>query len=528
VDIQHGRGEPLENNDHFSGVEWILSFYNPERYFVQRNGARITFLVSYLLKGNRMIIFSEYFSFNLYKEWIKGEYMKEYDVVIIGSGSGAIIASRALAHNQSVALIDKGPLGGTCLNVGCIPSKILIYPADMVAELQEAKKLGISAKITHIDFQSIMERMRRVVKEGQEEMRGGIESTQELDFYETEAFFTDDYTLDVGGTSIKGEKLFIVSGARPLIPPIEGIEQVDYLTNETVLQLTECPESLLIIGGGYIAAEYGHFFAAMGSRVTIMQRGARLVSNEEPEISDVLKKKMGSRMDIHLNTEVVEVQSQGDHYVVVGAEKSSGEKKTVTAQKIMVAAGRKSNADILKVENTGVDTDKRGYITVNKYLETSKENIWAFGDATGMQMFRHVANREADIVWNNSQGEKMAMDYSSTPHAVFSHPQIASVGMTEEEAQKDHHILVGRAHYSDVAKGMAMMEEDGFAKAIVDKDDWTILGFHIIGPYAPILIQEVINVMATGGSLHPIGEGMHIHPALPEVVVTALSRLQEP
>jgi dihydrolipoamide dehydrogenase len=373
-----------------------------------------------------------------------------------------------------------------------------------------------------------MERMRRVVKEGQEEMRGGIESTKELDFYETEAFFTDDYTLDVGGTAIKGENIFIVSGARPLIPPIKGIEQVDFLTNENVLQLTECPHSLLIIGGGYIAAEYGHFFAAMGSQVTVVQRGTRLVSNEEPDISDVLKKKMNTRMDIHLNTEVVEVQSKGDHYLVEGAEKSSGEKKKFTAEKIMVAAGRRSNADILKVENTGIDTDKRGYITVNEYLETSKKNIWAFGDATGNQMFRHVANREADIAWNNSQGENIAMNYSATPHAVFSHPQIASVGMTEEAAQKDHHILVGKAHYSDVAKGMAMMEEEGFAKAIVDKDNWNILGFHIIGPHAPILIQEVINAMATGGSLHPIGEGMHIHPALPELVVTALSRLQEP
>lgn len=454
--------------------------------------------------------------------------MKEYDVVIIGSGSGAIIASRALAQNQSVALIDKGPLGGTCLNLGCIPSKMLIYPADVITDIQNAQKLGITAEITHIDFHSIMERMRRVVKEGQEEMRVGIESTEELDFYETEASFTDDYTLDVGGTTITGEKIFIVSGARPLIPPINGIHDVEYLTNETVLQLTELPESLLLIGGGYIAAEYGHFFAAMGSQVTIVQRGDRLIPSEEPEISHVLKQKMASRMDIVLNCEVVEVQKEGEYYSVIGKDTSSGEKKKFTAQKIMIAAGRKSNADILEVENTGVKTDKRGYITVNEYLETSKKNIWAFGDATGIQMFRHVANRDADIAWNNSQGEKTAVDYAAAPHAVFSHPQIASVGITQEAAQKDHSILVGKAHYSDIAKGMAMMEEEGFAKAIVDRDEWTILGFHIIGPFAPILIQEVINAMATGGSLHPIGEGMHIHPALPEVVVAALSRLRPP
>jgi dihydrolipoamide dehydrogenase len=454
--------------------------------------------------------------------------MEEYDVVVIGSGSGAIVASRALAHHHSVALIDKGPLGGTCLNVGCIPSKMLIYPADVIAGIQEAKKLGISTEMTHIDFQSIMDRMRRVVNEGQDEMRAGIESTEELDFYETEAFFTDDYTLDVGGTSIKGEKIFIVSGARPLIPPLKGIDHVDYLTNESVLQLKECPESLLIVGGGYIAAEYGHFFAAMGAHVTILQRGDRLVPNEEPEISDVLRKKMESRMQIHTNTEAEEIQKEGDQYLVTGKDTTTGKEKKFAVKKIMVAAGRRSNADILQVQNTGIATDKRGYIQVNEYLETSKENIWAFGDAIGKQMFRHVANWEADIAWNNSQGEKTALDYSATPHAVFSYPQIASVGLTEAEAKKDHHILVGRAHYSDVAKGMAMMEAEGFAKAVVDRDSWKILGFHIIGPHAPILLQEVINAMALGGSLYSIGEGMHIHPALPELVVTALSRLQEP
>jgi len=253
-----------------------------------------------------------------------------------------------------------------------------------------------------------------------------------------------------------------------------------------------------------------------------------LVPNEEPEISDVLRKKMESRMQIHTNTEAEEIQKEGDQYLVTGKDTTTGKEKKFAVKKIMVAAGRRSNADILQVQNTGIATDKRGYIQVNEYLETSKENIWAFGDAIGKQMFRHVANWEADIAWNNSQGEKTALDYSATPHAVFSYPQIASVGLTEAEAKKDHHILVGRANYSDVAKGITMMEAEGFAKAVVDRDSWKILGFHIIGPHAPILIQEVINAMALGGSLHSIGEGMHIHPALPELVVTALSRLQEP
>jgi len=458
--------------------------------------------------------------------------MKEFDVIVIGSGSGMSIVSGALNHGFKVALVDKGPLGGTCLNVGCIPSKMLIYPADRIMEIQQAKKLGITAEITNIDFKSIMERMRGVVQDGVSHMREGLKYAENLDYYETEGHFVEDYTMEVNGEKIRGEKIFIVSGARPLIPPIKGIDEVDYLTNETVLQLKEKPESMIIIGGGFIAVEFAHFFAAMGTKVTIVQRGPRLVKNEEPEISELLQKEMRKRMEIHTNTEVVEVRKDGNGYTVIGRDKNTGDEKEFSEEKILVAAGRKSNADLLKVENTGVKTDKRGYIIVNEYFETTKKNIWALGDAIGKYMFKHVVNEEADLVWRNvmhgEHGEKIPMDYWAAPHAVFSYPQIASVGLTEEQAKKDYDILIGKAEYSSVAKGEAMVEEESFAKAIVEKGTWKILGFHIIGPYAPILIQEVINAMATDETIIPIASGMHIHPALPELILRTLSRLREP
>jgi mycothione reductase len=453
--------------------------------------------------------------------------MKEYDVIVIGSGSGLTIAQNALNQGLDVALIDKGPVGGTCLNLGCIPSKMLIYPADIIAQTKEAKKLGVTAEIIDIDFNFIMKRMRELVTEDSEQIRESLKTTKDLDFYEVEAYFTDEYTIQVGNTTISGNKIFIVSGARPLIPPISGIEDIDYLTNETILNLKETPESMIIIGGGYIAAEYGHFLAAMGTDVTIMQRGSRLVPEEEPDISSVLQKEMQKRMTIYTDTEAVRIK-RGNTYTVIGENTKTKEKIEANAQHVLIAAGRKSNADLLKVKNTGVETDKKGYIKVNEYLETSRENIWAFGDAIGKEMFRHVANREADIAWYNStHKDKVEMDYKATPHAVFSHPQIASVGLTEKEAQKHHKILVGVAHYTDAAKGIAMREEKGFAKAIVDRKNYQILGFHIVGPFAPILIQEVVNAMAVGGDLQYIGQPMHIHPALPEVVVRAFSYLRE-
>lgn len=458
--------------------------------------------------------------------------MKEYDVIVIGSGAGMLVVEGALSQDLTVALVDRGPLGGTCLNLGCIPSKLLIYPADRIAAIQEAEKLGISAQVSHVDFAAIMDRMQRTVQEGQEQMRRGIRSTRNLDFYEAEAHFTGEYTLDVQGKRIKGERIFIACGARPAIPPIKGIDTIDYLTNESVLKLQTLPKSMIILGGGYIAAEYGHFFAAMGTAVTIVQRRDRLVPTEEPEVAELLTRKLAERLSIALNTSVTEVQQTATGYTASGTDTVTGEAKEFTAEQIMIATGRRSNADILRVEQTGVATDARGFLTVNEYLETSKEKIWAFGDAIGKQMFRHAANREALIAWHNRSaadaGDKVKMDYRAIPHAVFSHPQIASVGLTEAEARKaGHTILVGHAHYADIAKGEAMQEHESFAKAIVDKDTNRILGFHLIGPQAPTLIQEVINVMANNQPYLALGRGIHIHPALPELILVTLQNLRE-
>jgi dihydrolipoamide dehydrogenase len=193
-----------------------------------------------------------------------------------------------------------------------------------------------------------------------------------------------------------------------------------------------------------------------------------------------------------------------------------------------VAVGRRSNADLLKVDKAGIEVDKKGFIKVNDYLETNIKNVYAVGDINGQQMFTHVANAEAVLAAHNAlHGSRLKMDYSAAPHAVYSHPQIASVGLTEENARKTHQILVGKAKYSSVAQGEAMMEENGFAKAIVEVKTQKILGFHIIGPYAPILIQEVINVMAAKGNANHLQTGMHIHPALPELIIKTLNNLEE-
>jgi dihydrolipoamide dehydrogenase len=391
-----------------------------------------------------------------------------------------------------------------------------------------------------------MERMRKHVAAGHNRVRKGLENAEEFDFYYGEAQFTADYTLEVypvreqhaesagnmtKGETIRGKTIFLASGVRPLIPKITGIESIEYLTNASVLQLKERPESMVIIGGGYIAAEFAHFFEAMGTEVTIIQRNKRLVPEEEPEVSEVLAQAFSRRMKVLTDTEVVEVRQTNGVTTVTAKERASGKQIEITAQHILLAAGRKSNADILMVQNTGVKTNEKGFIVVDEFFETSKKNIWAFGDAIGKKMFRHAANHEAELVWHNAvHGKKSRMNYLTVPHAVFSYPEIASVGLTEEQAIKvmgKDQILVGKARYTDVARGDAMMETDGFAKAVVHRTSGKILGYHIIGPQASVLIQEVVNAMAADGNLWSVAKGIHIHPALSEVVLKAFGKLQE-
>jgi mycothione reductase len=373
--------------------------------------------------------------------------------------------------------------------------------------------------------------MRKHVKKSHDHIKEALEKAEDIDFYFGEAHFTGEYTLEVNGQQIKGRTIFIVSGARPFIPSVRGIETVPFLTNESALQLTKRPESMIIIGGGYIAAEFAHFFEAMGTRVTILQRNKWLVPDEEPEVSEALRKALARRMEIHTNTEVVDIK-KSEHGVTVITRDSDGKRLEHSAQHLLLACGRKSNADLLMVENTGIKVDGRGYIVVDEYFETSKKDIWAFGDAIGKKMFRHSANHEAELVWHNAvHGKKSRLNYLTVPHAVFTYPEIASIGLTEQEAVKlmgKQEILVGKAMYTDVARGEAMRETEGFTKAVVHGKSGKILGYHIIGPQASILIQEVVNVMAGDSNLWAVAKGMHIHPALSEVVLKAFAKLSEP
>jgi mycothione reductase len=459
---------------------------------------------------------------------VKGGVVKRYDVVVVGAGDvGLGIAFNAVSAGLKTALVDKGKVGGTCVNNGCVPSKTLIHTADRIMETAENTKFAIRSGVIDVDFKAVMERMRNVVARGRNSIREAIEASENLDFIKRECCFADEHTLEAGGKRIRGKKIFIATGTRPSLPRIKGLDTVQYMTNINVLELDKRPDSIIFLGGGYIALEYAHFFSAIGTRVAIVDRHPTLLRFEEPEISALLKKQMEKRAELHMGAEPVEVRRFNNQVSVVIRDVSSGRKKEILAEAVMVSAGRESNADLLKPENAGVEADEKNFIKVDEYLRTNKKNIWAAGDAIGRAMFTHAGDKEAELAWHNAtQRKKTRMDFESVPHAVYTWPQIASVGLTEQQARKDHDVLVGRARYSDTVMGEAMMESEGFAKAVVEKGTGRILGFHIIGPHAAMLIQEMVNAVINRSGVKSVTGCMHIFPALSNLVPETLNNLE--
>ena len=454
--------------------------------------------------------------------------MKTYDVIVVGAGDvGLGIVFKAASQGLSVAVADKGDPGGTCVNYGCVPSKTLIHTADRINEIRQAGEFGISAHIAEIDFGDIMHRMRETVSSGRLSIERALEETDNIDFFRGEAHFLNERTLAVGQQRIRGRKIFIASGARPTVPDLKGLESIDYLTNETVLDLEERPQNLVIIGGGFVGVEYAHFFSAVGTKVTLIIRGRDLMPIEEPEISELLKNEMGRRMTLLFGSDAVEVMRSGMGYEVLVKNRESGEIQELQSDAVMLSTGRTSNADLLRIENAGVETNEANYIKVDDYLRTNKKHIWALGDAIGRAMFTHAGDREAELAWHNAMNrKKLPMDFQNVPHAVYTSPQIASIGLTEKKAREEHEILVGRAAYSDTVMGEAMLEHKGFAKAIVEKGSGRILGFHIIGPHAAILIQEVVNAVLNRTDVRSITGSMHIFPALSNLVTETLGNVE--
>ena len=461
--------------------------------------------------------------------------MKQYDVIAVGTGSVMHVIDGIINRDPKTqaAVIDKDEAGGICLTRGCIPSKILLYPAEVIRTVERAGLFGIKAQVQEVDFAQVMERMRSIIDADIAWIERGLTESENIDYYHDEAHFVAPYTMEVAGETIHSDLIFLGAGSEPIIPPIEGLDEVGYLTSDSFLHITELPKTAAIIGGGFIAAEYGHFLAAMGSEVTILGRNPQFLPQEEPEISGLAKRELGEHMTILTNHEVRAAREGGGKKHLVVVDRESGEERTVTADEILVAAGRGPTTHRLQPENGGIKTDDRGWIVVDEHLQTSQPNVYALGDALGRHHFKHTANYEATVAYYNAiLKHETHPDYHAIPHAVFTYPEVAGAGMREKEAVAEYgedKVGIGFYRYEDTAKGEAMAVKDYFVKIILERETYSLLGAHIIGPQASILIQEVINLMYTEEqSALPIVNGMHIHPALSEVVERALWTILTP
>jgi len=464
--------------------------------------------------------------------------MEEYDLIVIGSGSAMNFVDVLIRDNPKIkiAVIDKDEPGGICLTRGCIPSKIMVYPAELVRTMEETDALGIEVEIKSVSYEKIMNRMRSLIDRDINAIREGLSSSENIDYFHASAEFVSPSTLKVGGKTLSGKMIFLGSGSRAIIPPIKGLDKIKYHTSDSIIrmELKKLPKSIAIIGGGYIAAEFGHFFSAAGSKVTIIGRNPQFLPEEEPEISALAKTRLGRHITILTGHEVREVEPTpaGTKRLRV-VERATGQTKTLDAEEIMVAAGRGPEMDLLHPERGGVKTTKDGWIDTDQYLATSQPNVWAFGDADGRYLFRHVANYESEVVYYNAVlKQRVKVDYHAVPHAVFTYPEIAGVGLKEAEAVERYgeaDVLIGFERYEDTAKGEAMNVKDYFVKVVLGRSPRKILGAHIIGPYASILIQEIINLMYTPDqSARTMQDAIHIHPSLSEVVQRAFGSLMSP
>ncbi|MGH3840591.1 MAG: mycothione reductase [Pseudonocardiaceae bacterium] len=448
--------------------------------------------------------------------------MKCYDLIVVGAGSGNMLLGPEVAHLRA-AIIEPDRFGGTCLNRGCIPSKMLVVAADAARAVIEAQRLGVHATLDRVDWPAIRDRVFGRLNPLHDSAvayrrRSGI------DVYPAAARFVAPRVLEVAGERLTAPQIVVAVGARPVVPPIPGLDTVAFHTSDTIMRVAEVPASLIVIGGGFIAAELGHVFGALGAEVTIVARGPRLLMAEDEQVSARFTELAQRRFRVLLDTTVTAVAARAGG-VSVTVERD-GQPEVIEAATLLVATGRRPNTDLLDVAAGGLDVDEHGHLVTDDTYQTSVPGVWAFGDAANHFQLKHMANAEERVVLHNltHPDAPRRLPHTLVPHAVFSDPQIASVGLTEAQARHrgiDHVIAV--REYADTAYGWALEDTTSFVKLIADPRARTLLGAHIIGPQAATLLQPLLQAMMLGQTVDQLARDvLYVHPALTEVLEQAL------
>lgn len=454
--------------------------------------------------------------------------MQTYDLAIIGTGSGNSILDERYAGKR-VAICEQGSFGGTCLNVGCIPTKMFVYAAEVANTVRRAARYGIDARLDRVRWADIVSRVfGRIdpIASGGEDYR---RAAPDIDVYDTHTRFgpvhDGGYLLRTeGGDEFTAEQVVIAAGSRAVVPPVFCDSGIDYHTSDTVMRIAELPRHLVIVGGGFIAAEFAHIFSALGVAVTLVIRSGALLRHLDDTISERFTRLASTKWELRTHCNVVGARQEGR-----GIALKLDDGSTLSADAVLVATGRVSNADLLDIEQTGI-VPRDGRVRVDEYQRTSARGVFALGDVSSPYELKHVANHEARVVQHNllcdwDDTEAMtATDHRYVPSAVFTDPQIASVGLTETQAvAQGFDVSIKVQDYADVAYGWAMEDTTGIVKLVAQRGTGRLLGAHILGHQASSIIQPLIQAMSFGLPARQMARGQYwIHPALPEVVENAL------
>jgi mycothione reductase len=459
--------------------------------------------------------------------------MRHHDLAVLGAGSGSsIIDSRF--DDLDVAIVEPGRFGGTCLNVGCIPTKMYVYAAHVAETVRHAHRYGIDATLDKVRWHDIRERVfGRIdpISEAIREYRSDPVRTPNVTAYLGSARFTGSRSVRVeladgtGHREFTADRILVAAGARPAVPEVVARSRAPFETSDTIMRLAALPERLIILGGGFIGAEFAHVFSAFGTQVSWISHGPALLRQQDEEVSAAFTALARQRWDVRLGREVTDVSGQHGEVRVNLADGT-----VVTGDTLLVATGRRPNADQLDLHLAGIPVHPDGRIVVDAHQRTPVDGIFAIGDVSSPFQLKHVANHEKRVVAHNllHSDDLRESDHRFVPSAVFTDPAVASVGLTEQRCRAqglDYTAAVQR--YADVAYGWAMEDTTGFCKVIADRGSGRLLGAHVLGPDASSIIQTLVQAMSFGQDARDVARRPYwIHPALPEVVENALLGLE--
>jgi mycothione reductase len=435
-----------------------------------------------------------------------------FDLIVFGGGNAISTAIECGQAGMKVALVERGPLGGTCPHRGCIPSKLLIGYADAAESVRAARKFGFQTTISLPDPDKILTETFGFTQKYDSILQEAL--GQNVTLFRGTGVLTGNYSLSVNGTEISAERVVLATGSRPRRPNFEG----PYWTSDDVFTLKKAPRSITIVGGGYIACELGHFFSGTGVETLQVVRGTKMLEREDEEIQELFQRGYTAQVPVRLETEVRSVKYDGAKFQIELAGKD-GKASERISEALLFCIGRIPNTDQIGLEKTSLQRNAGGFIETDNRLRTSVPNVWVMGDIGGRFMYTHAANFESEYLAKQISGQSQdPIDYGPMPHAVFTSPETAGVGKTERElkAEKSSY-LAAAIPYSNTTKGKAIKEEYGLCKLLIAPDR-RILGCHIVGQQASILLHIVLPVMKWRNDIQSLVELIYIHPALGEVL----------